>query len=231
MGCEEVENLCLDAIDSSWLGVAFEVVLFIYSFVGIAAIADAHLTPALETLCERWSLPEDVAGASFLALGSAAPEILINMVSTVKSVLSSSKGGNPLSVQAAYSTTLGISSILGSAVIAFCAIPGLCALVVPVPPMLLTRRPLARDAGAYLIGLLALFWVMADGWITLNEAATLVALYAGYLLVVVVSPWVRQKYKQWRAASLEPRLRPCSPSFTSAASAGAPPAPPAARTW
>ena len=37
---------------------------------------------SLETLCVRWNVREDVAGASFMAFGSAAPEIIINAVST-----------------------------------------------------------------------------------------------------------------------------------------------------
>ena len=52
--------------------------------------------PGLETLCVRWSIPEDVAGASFMAFGSAAPEITINAISTIKAVLS---GAGPLTLQ------------------------------------------------------------------------------------------------------------------------------------
>jgi hypothetical protein len=43
-------------------------------------------TPALETLCVRWMVSEDVAGATFMAIGSAAPEIVINMIAVVRSV-------------------------------------------------------------------------------------------------------------------------------------------------
>ena len=39
---------------------------------------------SLETLCVRWNIREDIAGASFMAFGSAAPEIIVNAVSTIK---------------------------------------------------------------------------------------------------------------------------------------------------
>ncbi len=53
MSCD-YENLCLELIDGSWIGVIFEIFVFIYSFVGIAEVADAYLAVGLETLCERW---------------------------------------------------------------------------------------------------------------------------------------------------------------------------------
>ena len=57
-----------ELIDGSPLGVLVEVVVAVYSFVGIAMVADEHLATSLETLCARWDLPEDVAGASLRSL-------------------------------------------------------------------------------------------------------------------------------------------------------------------
>ena len=164
----DYENLCLELIDGSWPGIVAEIIIGCVSFVGIAQVADAHLCQGLETLCARWGIPEDVAGASFMALGSAAPEIIINAVSTVKGVVGNKK-------HAAFSSSLGVSSILGSGMMAFALIPGLCALACD-STLLLTRRPLARDVVAYLISLVALQIVMADGVIVASEAASLLGL-------------------------------------------------------
>ena len=49
-----------------------------FAFVALAIVCDDYLVPAIEVLCERWKIPEDAAGASFLAFGSAAPEILVS---------------------------------------------------------------------------------------------------------------------------------------------------------
>lgn len=68
--------------------------------------------------------------------------------------------------------TLAISSLLGSGVIAFTAIPGLCALSVP-EPMRLTRRPLARDVVAYIASLYALDRILRDGRVELAESTAL----------------------------------------------------------
>ena len=84
--CVGVENLCLDNIDGTAWGVLFELLLLCYAFTAVGIIADEHLVVSLETLCVRWSVREDVAGASFMAFGSAAPEVIINAVSTLKAV-------------------------------------------------------------------------------------------------------------------------------------------------
>ena len=57
---------------------------------------------SLETLCARWNIREDVAGASFVAFGSAAPEIIINSITTLKSAASADKGAD-----------LGVAAIIG----------------------------------------------------------------------------------------------------------------------
>jgi sodium/potassium/calcium exchanger 5 len=187
-GCD-MENFCLEQIDGGegggWPGVVAEVLIAAYSFVGIAKVADAYLAVGLETLCERWSIPEDVAGASFMAFASAAPEIIINAISTVKGMTSTNRA------TANFSTSLGIASILGSGMMAFTLIPGICALGCK-NVLKLTRRPLARDIVAYSSSIIALQIVMHDGVIDFTESVTLLAIYAIYLAVVFFAPMVRK---------------------------------------
>ena len=106
-----------------------------------AIVCDDYLVTALKTLCVRygltrfrpqlrtvldfrppcasWDIREDVAGATFMAFGSAAPEIIINTVSTIKGARSKNDAPNS-------STATGISAIIGSGMIAFLLIPGAC---------------------------------------------------------------------------------------------------------
>eukprot|EP01084_Bolivina_argentea_P252829 424512_1 len=111
-----------DAVDDFFVGHAetasgifFEACCVLYCFFALAIVCDNHLAPALETLCLRWSVREDVAGATFLAFGSAAPEIVINAVTTIKSQVTTSN-----------TTSLGISAIIGSGMLAFSFIPAMC---------------------------------------------------------------------------------------------------------
>ena len=214
----DYENLCLETIDGSWAGIIFEAILFGYTFCGIAEVADQYLAPALETLCARWKVPEDVAGASFLAMGGAAPEIIISIVSTVKGRVLS---GKKYLAMESFTMTLAISSVIGSGIIAFSLIPGLCALSVE-EPLQLTRRPLARDIIAYLGSLLALNVVLADGRVDLGESACLLGLYALYVSVIVGAPFVRRAWHRlptaWPSLGLPSPLREAPPTAAAALS-------------
>ncbi|GBG25402.1 Sodium/potassium/calcium exchanger 3 [Hondaea fermentalgiana] len=178
-------ELYFDAIDDKWWGVGIEAVVFIYCFFGLAIVCDDYLVPSLEILCIRWNVREDVAGASFMAFGSAAPEIIVNAISTLKAANASPESIN-----------LGLGAILGSSVIAFSVIPGCCALFSgPLVEVLeLKRRPLLRDVLVYTAALVLLVGAFYDHKITLAESSSLLGLYAAYGLVVFFSPSVRSCY-------------------------------------
>ena len=114
---------------------------------------------------QKLHVPEDVAGASFMAFGSAAPEIIINAVSTIKAGASD----DPDSTQA---TDLGIGAILGSGMIAFCVIPCACALSA-TETLKLKRRPLLRDIATYGVALGCLCIFFGDGEIQLFPGTSL----------------------------------------------------------
>ena len=201
VGCSVgLENLCLDNLDANadgsvvgW-GVLVEVLVLLYGFLAVAIIADNHLVTSLETLCVRWNVREDVAGASFMAFGSAAPEIIINAVSTIKTVLAVSDGGAAAVApeDAGEDTDLGIGPIIGSGMIAFTVIPGVCGLAAK-EDLALKRRPLARDTGFYSLALALLCYAISDGLVEVHEAAVMVTLYVVYIAIVVFSSGVRRR--------------------------------------
>eukprot|EP00499_Haloplacidia_sp_CaronLabIsolate_P014871 CAMPEP_0196770158 /NCGR_PEP_ID=MMETSP1104-20130614/971_1 /TAXON_ID=33652 /ORGANISM="Cafeteria sp., Strain Caron Lab Isolate" /LENGTH=554 /DNA_ID=CAMNT_0042140267 /DNA_START=124 /DNA_END=1788 /DNA_ORIENTATION=- len=182
-----LESLCLAGIDGHGWGVAVEVVVFLYCFAGLAIVCDDFLVISLETLCVRFNIREDIAGASFLAFGSAAPEIIINAVTTLQSVHSGSGGKD--------TTSLGIGAIMGSGLIAFSVIPGCCGLFA-LEELHLKRRPLLRDYAAYLSALVMLCIAFHDGVITLVESAIMVAMYFVYLTILGMSPKIRAWYRR-----------------------------------
>ena len=188
-------ELWLDQVDGHAWGVLLEVALLALAFVALAVVCDEFLVPALETLCQRWRVREDVAGASFLALGSAAPEILVNSISTIRA----GSRSDPNAVN------LGVGAILGSSVIAFSLIPGCCALFSGElgASLALKRRPLMRDLVHYATLLGFLTHAIGDGRVELWEAATMLGLYAVYLLVVFSSPGLRSA---WNARVLRQPL-------------------------
>ena len=106
---DSVNNTATGVVEPAAGGVVIEFIVFFYCFVGLAIVCDDHLVVSLETLVQKLQVPEDVAGASFMAFGSAAPEIIINAVSTIKAT-----AGSGSAAQSA--TDLGIGAILGRSV-------------------------------------------------------------------------------------------------------------------
>jgi len=180
-------------VDDSAFGYLLEVVVLLYAFIGLAIICDDHLVPSLDTLCTRWKIPEDVAGATFMAFGSAAPEIVIAAVTTIQSL--TREGGEEDAEKAADDISLGVSSIVGSGLIAFSLIPAICGLA-SSKTLTLKRRHLLRDELAYLISLSTLMYIIYDGKVHAWEAAILLVVYILYLLVIIFARSVRGWYIQ-----------------------------------
>ena len=163
-------------------------------------------------------IPEDVAGASFLAIGSAAPEIVINAIGVYKSHRAGS-GGQATSPEAQREANsalqLGLSAIIGSGMIAFLLAPAICALGAK-QILKLKRRPLAKNILFYVLSLFALCWFFMDGGesalrartnsearrvdtadsalclcdavVTIGEATVMLIIYATYILVTFFGP-------------------------------------------
>eukprot|EP00605_Chrysophyceae_sp_TOSAG23-4_P002303 GSChrysophyteH1.ASY1.ANO1.2549.1 assembled CDS len=187
--CDFLDDMCLNKIDQfsgnfslpempcegRGIGLFFEVLLFLYAMLGLAIVCDDYMCVSLERLCDVWMIREDVAGATFMAFGSAAPEIIINMVSALDA------------------TNMGVGAILGSGMIAFLIIPSACALATDDSIELkLKRRPLLRDITSYTILLFMLYFFLRDGTITFSESLSLVLFYCCYVLVVIMSPKIRR---------------------------------------
>lgn len=189
--CDFLDDMCLSNLAEGapvWTFI-LELVLFAYGFIGLAIVCDDYLVLALERICEEFQIREDVAGATFMAFGSAAPEIVINAVTTIKqaSAEEDDAGDEP---------SIGVGAIIGSGIIAFLLIPAICALSVENDiKLILKRRPLFRDVITYATSLLLLCIFFADGRIVTWEAGILVGLFVIYVMVVVSSPKIRRVFR------------------------------------
>jgi Ca2+/Na+ antiporter len=155
------------------------------NFVALAIVADDYLAPSLDVIAKRLKIPHNVAAASFLAFGSAVPEIMTSIVSTVKGKVD-----------------VSLPAILGSGCIAYAVIGPACVFV--IQPMYQSRKqrerthgvgvtknqevalnlhmkPLLRDVGIYTFSLLLTLYFISDGDVQLYESVTLVTLYVLYL--------------------------------------------------
>eukprot|EP00397_Hematodinium_sp_SG-2012_P018916 GEMP01019410.1.p1 GENE.GEMP01019410.1~~GEMP01019410.1.p1 ORF type:complete len:428 (+),score=67.48 GEMP01019410.1:730-2013(+) len=191
-----IEELCLENIDHHWLGVLLEIALFGYAFIGLALMCDKFLVPALETLCLKWNISEDLAGATFMAFGSGAPEVILSTLVTLRSVTNES-----LHISERHgihrTSGLGVSTILGSAWIAYLLIPACCTFLAK-RDIYVNHGGLVRDMSFYLMALVFLYNFGFDRTFNFSENIAMILGYCLYTLVVVVqSMWhIRSRNSQ-----------------------------------
>ena len=151
-------------------------------FLGIAIICDAFFEASLEKICEKLKLSEDVAGATFMAAGSSAPELFTSTMSLVSSTATNE---------------LGVATIVGSAVFNILII--IAATVIFAGQSLqLDYKPVTRDCGFYSASIIFTLFIMADGKVWWWEGVIAVCLYFVYVGFMTqnekVMRWVDQKF-------------------------------------
>lgn len=144
-------------------GVIVHVLVVFYMFYALAVVCDDYFVASLEECCSRLNLSEDVAGATFMAAGSSAPELFTAILGVLIA-----KGD------------VGTGTIVGSAVFNVLFVIGLCGLCsgkdVPV-----TWWPLFRDSVFYAFTVVILILVIYDGEVTWYESLSMLLLYGVYI--------------------------------------------------
>lgn len=164
--------------------LAFLIPGVIFFFVGLAIVTDDYFVVALEQICERLNLSEDVAGATFMAAGSSTPEFFASLLGVFVT-----------------KDEVGIGTIVGSAVFNLLVIIGLSAALAG-SVLKLDWRPLSRDSFFYVlsIGLLFLFTMgptsESKGRIDWWEGLILVCTYFVYVLFMAFG---NKPYMAWAA--------------------------------
>ena len=110
IGLIEGSAACTTPFDTHG-GVALFTVVTLYTFIGLAIVCDEYFCPSLEIISEALHLSEDVAGATFMAAGSSAPELFTALVTIYVAP------GDQ-----------GVGTIVGSAIFNLCVIVGLSCL-------------------------------------------------------------------------------------------------------
>jgi len=137
-----------------------------YMFWGLAIVCDDYFVASLEEISEALGLSPDVAGATFMAAGSSAPELFTSLMGVF-----------------AVKNDVGVGTIVGSAVFNLCCIIGGTAVFTP-GTLVIDWKPITRDTIFYAISIAAMIYVLVDGTVTTSEAAGLVATYFLYVLVM-----------------------------------------------
>ncbi|KAM3603073.1 uncharacterized protein V6R79_016090 [Siganus canaliculatus] len=146
--------------------VLLHILAALYMFLALAITCDEYFVTSLEKICEKLDLSEDVAGATFMAAGSSAPELFASVIGVFIT-----------------HGDVGVGTIVGSAVFNILCIIGVCGLFAG-QVVILTWWAVFRDSFYYILSVIALIAFIYDEKIVWWESLVLVVMYAGYILVM-----------------------------------------------
>lgn len=179
-------NYCKTSEPSNFLGSRNKVWLLlllpavVFMFIGLAIVTDDYFVPALERICEQLQLSDDVAGATFMAAGSSAPELFTSLLGALWT-----------------KDDVGIGTIVGSAVFNILIIIGLSAALAG-STLALDPRPLLRDSSFYVVSIVLLMIIVlvwgGPGRILWQEGLILILVYVIYILFM---KFVNKRYMKW----------------------------------
>ncbi|GFY56402.1 hypothetical protein TNIN_219612 [Trichonephila inaurata madagascariensis] len=161
-------------------GLILHIFVSLYMFLGLAIICDEYFVPSLEKMCKLLNIQSDVAGATFMAAGSSAPELATAVIAVFVA-----------------KDDIGIGTVVGSAVYNIAFVVGICGLFAG-RAIYLNWWPMFRDCLFYLISILALLFALRDETVTWVESVLFLSLYTLYIVFMCFN----QRLEKW-AKSLQ----------------------------
>lgn len=168
---------CVGAFDCNlafdkYGGIVLWILIMLYMFKALGTICDEYFVPSLEVIVDKLQLSNDVAGATFMAAGSSAPELFTSLVATFLIV---NEGG--------------VGTIVGSAIFNILVIVGATAWIACKDQSLkIWWYPLSRDCFFYLLSILELMLFLSDEHVKWYEALIMFLTYIVYCVYMKFNP-------------------------------------------
>ncbi|XP_054716236.1 probable sodium/potassium/calcium exchanger CG1090 isoform X2 [Uloborus diversus] len=156
-------------------GLIVHIFVSLYMFLGLSIICDEYFVPSLEKMCKLLNIQSDVAGATFMAAGSSAPELATAVIAVFIA-----------------KDDIGIGTVVGSAVYNIAFVIGICGLFAG-RDIYLKWWPMFRDCVFYLISILALLFALRDENVTWVESVLFLSLYTLYILFM----FINRRVEEW----------------------------------
>jgi len=152
----------------------------LYLFWGMAYVCDVYFVRTIEVISERFRIPDDVAGATLMALGCNGPELALNTIAIF------------------HPSNIGVGAVVGGEVFNVLVIIGTSLLATPdmYMPLQLGKFSFFRDVSFYIISVMLLYWVLRDGSISRMKAMTLFAGAICYTTTVVFSSAIASAFSE-----------------------------------
>lgn len=147
-------------------GLIVHVLVAVFTFLGLAIVCDDYFVASLDRICEELKLSPDIAGASFMAAGSSAPELATVIIGVFFA-----------------KDDIGVSGVIGSAVFNIMFVISCCALCTGTVCQL-NWWPLVRDCFFYAVSILVMLFVIINDTISWVEALIMLICYVFYCIAL-----------------------------------------------
>lgn len=147
-------------------GLIIHVIVAVYTFLGLAIVCDDYFVSSLDRICEELRLSPDVAGATFMAAGSSAPELATVVIGVFFA-----------------QDDIGVSGVIGSAVFNIMFVISVCGLCTTTVSKL-NWWPLCRDSFFYAVSILVMLGTIFNEIISWPEALFMLIMYVVYCVTL-----------------------------------------------
>lgn len=147
-------------------GLIIHILVAVYTFLGLAIVCDDYFVSSLDRICEELRLSPDVAGATFMAAGSSAPELATVVIGVFFA-----------------KDDIGVSGVIGSAVFNIMFVISVCGLCTSTVSKL-NWWPLCRDCFFYAVSILVMLGTIANESISWTESLFMLIMYGVYCVAL-----------------------------------------------
>ncbi|KOC70397.1 Sodium/potassium/calcium exchanger 5 [Habropoda laboriosa] len=147
-------------------GLIIHILVAVYTFLGLAIVCDDYFVSSLDRICEELRLSPDVAGATFMAAGSSAPELATVVIGVFFA-----------------KDDIGVSGVIGSAVFNIMFVISVCGLCTTTVSKL-NWWPLCRDCFFYAISILVMLGTIFNESISWMESLFMLFMYGVYCVTL-----------------------------------------------
>lgn len=178
-------------------------------FWGLAVVCEEYFVPSLNILCEEFNIPDDVAGATFMAAGASSPEMFTSFIALFIN-----------------HSAIGVGTVVGSEIFNHMIICSGSVLYSETGILQLEKYLFTRDVIGYIVALIALIWSLKSSFfhalahifdpderkkcldVTPVHAAGLVLVYVLYVIMSAYS----QNFIRWINGETDLDVKELSPS-------------------
>ncbi|XP_077988612.1 sodium/potassium/calcium exchanger 5-like [Glandiceps talaboti] len=150
--------------------IIIHVIIASYMVYGLMVVCESYFVPSLKCICHILHLQPNVAGATFMAIGTSAPEFFTAII------------GSTIAKD-----NIGLGTMVGSAAFNLTFLIGFISLATGEVAHL-SKWPLIRDSVCYVFSVAIVSIVILDRKVYWYEALILIILYGMYILLMYFNP-------------------------------------------